>query len=82
MTLTGAAIGGSAADGSGFYVFLLDSGFSPIVGSLSSGEVANVIVNPDGTTTAQGSEFAGGFVDVTQKPEAGAGWMTMAGVAR
>src|SRR5450755_1879362 len=35
----------TAATDSGFYVFLLDTNFSPIVGPLGSGEVANLIVD-------------------------------------
>lgn len=69
VELSGAAVGGSAADGSGFFVFLLDAGFSPLVGPLSSGEVANVVVNPDGSTTAQGSTFNGGGAGVSEVPE-------------
>ncbi len=65
VTFTGAAIGGSATDGSGFYLFLLDRSLNPLVGPLGSGEIANVIVNGDGSTTGTGSTFTGGSATVS-----------------
>lgn len=65
----------SAATDSGFFVYLLDSGFSPIVGPLGSGEVANLIIDATGGVTPQGSTFAGGSASVAPVPEPAAGWL-------
>jgi hypothetical protein len=80
VTLTGDAIGGSAADGSGFFVFLFDSNFAPIVGPLGSGEIANVIVNPNGSTTATGSTFTGGSALASEIPEPGSVLLSFTGL--
>jgi hypothetical protein len=70
----------TAATDSGFFVFLLDSGFSPIVGPLSSGEVANVIIDAGGRLTQEGSTFAGGSATVAQVPEPAAAWLLAPGL--
>jgi hypothetical protein len=80
VTLAGDAIGGASTDGSGFYLFLLDGGYNPILGSLPSGEIANALVNPDGSTTALGSTFEGGAADLSETPEPGALLLTAGGL--
>lgn len=76
LLITGPAVGGSAPDGSGFYLFLLDAGFAPIIAPLGSGEIANVIINPDGTNTPTGS----GSAAISAVPEPGTVGLTAAAV--
>lgn len=64
LLLSGPAIGGNAQDGSAFRVTLFNGDFSFKVSPLPDGEVANVIINGDGTTTPNGSIFIGGSAQV------------------
>jgi hypothetical protein len=64
----------TAATDSGFFVYLLDSGFSPIVGPLGLGEVANVFLDSRGVPTSQSSSFTGGSATVSAVPEPATGW--------
>jgi MYXO-CTERM domain-containing protein len=83
VTLAGDAVGGVADDGSGFYIFLYDDGLSPIVGPLANGEVGNILINPDGSTTPQGSAFEGGTATIELEsavPEPGTFLFGLAGL--
>jgi hypothetical protein len=71
VRFSGAAVGGTAGDPSGFYVFLLDSSFSPIVSPLSAGEIASVTINTDGSSTPASSSFSGGGASTFFVPEPG-----------
>jgi hypothetical protein len=68
----------TAATDSGFFVYLLDSGFNPIVSPLSQGEVAHVFLDSSGVPTSQGSSFAGGSATVSAVPEPASGWLLAA----
>jgi hypothetical protein len=70
----------TAATDSGFFVFLLDSGFNPIVGPLDFGEVANVTLDSNGVPTSQSSIFPGGSATVSPAPEPATGWLLAAGL--
>ena len=70
----------TTATDSGFFVYLLGSDFSSIVGSLSSGEVANVIIDSNGVATPQGSSFGGGYANVSEIPEPASGWLLAPGL--
>jgi hypothetical protein len=65
----------TTATDSGFFVYLLDTGFVPIAGPLGSGEVANVIIDSAGVATPQGSNFEVGFAEVSSVPEPSAVWL-------
>lgn len=84
VTLSGPAVGGSAADGSGFYIFLLDSAFFPLIGPLGNSEAGNILINPDGSTVAEGSVFASGSLVITPAstvPEPGTVLLSLLGLA-
>jgi hypothetical protein len=70
----------TAATDSEFFVYLLDSGFNPIVSPLGQGEVANVFLDSDGVPTSQGSSFTGGSATVSPAPEPASGWLLAAGL--
>jgi hypothetical protein len=70
----------TAATDSGFFVYLLDSDFQTIVGPLSSGEVANLIIDSNGVATPQGSSFDGGSANMSEIPEPAAGWLLASGL--
>jgi len=80
VTFSGAP-GNAAPDGSAFLVSLFDENFSYLVSPLSSGEVANVTINPDGTLTGNGSTFAGGSATVDSVPEPGTALLGAAALA-
>jgi len=71
LTLSGAAVGGSAADGSTFFLSLLDNGFNPIAGSLANGAIATIDIDGSGGATAQGGSFGVGTAAIVQLPEPG-----------
>ena len=80
VTLSGAAVGTPAPDGSTFFLFLLFPDFNPIVAPPTiAGEILNVNIDPTGTTSVQGSSFDGGAALAT--PEPGAIWLALAGMA-
>ena len=80
VTLSGAAVGTPAPDGSTFFVFLLFPDFNPIVAPPTiAGEILNVNIDTTGTPSAQGSTFDGGSALAT--PEPGALWLALAGLA-
>jgi hypothetical protein len=69
----------TAATDSRFFVFLLDSGFNPIVSPLGLGEVANVFLDSSGVPTSHSSIFPGGSATVSAVvPEPATGWLLAA----
>jgi len=58
VLMSGPAIGGTSVDGSSLFLFLLGTDFSPLIGSLDNGEVANIQINGNGSVTAHGSNVA------------------------
>jgi hypothetical protein len=69
VTLTGPAVGTAAPDGSGFYAYLLDPGFSQIVTPPTlTGEVLNVTIDTSGAATPTPASFTGGASYVTPEP--------------
>ena len=70
----------TTATDSGFFVYLLDSGFNSIVGPLGSGEVANVIIDSNGVPTPQSSTFDGGYANASEIPEPASGWLLAPGL--
>ena len=70
----------TAATDSGFFVFLLDSGFNPIAGPLDFGEVAHVFLDSDGVPAAQSSIFDGGSATVSAVPEPATSWLLAPGL--
>lgn len=80
VTLSGAAVGTPAPDGSTFFVLLLFPDFNPIVAPPTiAGEILNVNLDSTGAASAQGSTFDGGSALAT--PEPGALWLALAGLA-
>ena len=70
----------TAATDSRFFVFLLDSGFNPIVSPLGLGEVANVFLDSSGVPTSHSSIFPGGSASVSAIPEPATGWLLTTGL--
>jgi hypothetical protein len=69
-----------AATDSEFFVFLLDTGYNPIVGPLDLGAVANVFIDSNGVATPQSSSFDGGYANVSEIPEPASVWMLAPGL--
>jgi hypothetical protein len=71
VTFSGPAVGNVSPDGSNFLVTLFDENFIPLVAPLPLQDVAEVVLNADGTISTAGSTFAGGSATVSPAPEPG-----------
>jgi hypothetical protein len=74
LTLSGDAIGGTDDFGSEFFVTLFDSVGGTLIGGSDLGSVASILVNADGSVTAQSSDAAS-VSEAPSVPEP-ATWMT------
>lgn len=71
LRFSGPAFQGGATDGGSFYLSLFDDTFTPIVGTLLFGELANVFVDGDGAAFVETSALNAGSVNFTPVPEPG-----------
>lgn len=79
VTLSGPAVGSTAQDGSEFAILLLDSTFAPKVSPLPGDAAAVIILNGNGSVSASGSTFPGGFATVAAVPEPATAMIALAG---
>ncbi len=57
LNFSGPAVGGGSTDSSEFFVFLEDSDFSPLFGTLDNGAIATVLLDGKGGITTQDGNF-------------------------